>query len=179
MRLRIVTAGLVRVLAALTLLAAASCSEPSPPPTGIDAALDEDASLMVDAPPDGWFDPTRLPDGAPNPCLGARDCEECASRTPCGWCNGSCLAGDTHGAWDLTCSGDSWLYRPVQCPGNGTQCPMHPDCLSCAMDENSCGWCENTHSCVAGDRVGPAQSDPGCTLASGTYIYNTNLMTCP
>lgn len=168
---------LVQTLSALTLLATASCTEP-PNPGGIDAAL-EDASMMMDTGPDAWFDPTRLPDGAQNPCLGARDCEECTSRTPCGWCDGSCLAGDANGAWDLTCSDDRWMYRGVQCPGVGAQCPTHTDCLSCASDENSCGWCANTHSCVAGDGVGPAQSVAGCAPTSGTWIYNTTTQTCP
>lgn len=168
------TVVLVRALAVLTVWVTA-CSDP-PNQTGMDAML-EDAGM--DSGPDGWFDPTRLPDGAPNPCLGARDCEECTSRTPCGWCDGSCLAGDANGSWDLTCSGDTWLYRGVQCPGSGTQCPTHTDCLSCATDENSCGWCANTNSCVAGDAVGPAQSVAGCAPANGTWIYNTMQMTCP
>ena len=164
----------VATLSALLGTIANGCSEPPVQQMDMDAQA-EDAQMMMglDA-----YDPTTLPDGAPNPCLSARDCMECTSRTPCGWCNGSCMAGEANGSYDGTCSGDQWLYRGAQCPGVGSQCPTHTDCDSCARDENSCGWCANTHQCMTGDSTGPANATGGCDRASGTWIYNLDMQVC-
>jgi hypothetical protein len=152
-----------------------------PPPTDNDSGSTDDASMMTtdDAAPTDVPVMTTLPDGAPNPCLDAHTCEECAALTPCGWCGDRCLAGTLEASFDGTCSGMQWAARGSQCPGVGAQCPTHTDCTSCAMDENSCGWCASTRHCVAGDNRGPAWPMDGCTLAQGTWIYNTETQMCP
>ncbi len=117
-------------------------------------------------------DPNHLPDGAPNPCLGAMDCSECTARVPCGWCGDRCLAGTATTSFDGTCTGTSWDWRGSQCPGTGATCPSHTDCVSCATDENSCGWCAGANRCVAGDMTGPARGVSGCAVASGTWMWS-------
>jgi hypothetical protein len=117
-------------------------------------------------------DPRFLPDGAPNPCLGLGDCTSCTATTPCGWCGNRCLSGTDSQSFDGTCMGTDWMWRGVQCPNSGTQCPTHTDCVSCASDENSCGWCANTHQCVAGDQAGPASPVDGCSPTAGTWALH-------
>lgn len=161
---------LLLLLAALTLSA---CSEERRPPDG---HADADAALPDAAPIDA---PDPLPDGAVNPCLGASGCGECTARTPCGWCGDRCLAGTPTGSFDGTCTGTAWLWRRVQCPGAGMQCPGHLDCVSCAADPDLCGWCANAGRCFAGDRSGPARPVEGCSESTGAWIYNLNRQTCP
>jgi hypothetical protein len=140
-------------------------------PMNMDDAATDDAGVTTESP--------TLPDGTPNPCIGATDCGSCTDRTPCGWCNGECKAGTVTSSFDGTCTGDAWMWRGVQCPGIGMQCPGYTTCGACANDTDPCGWCANTHQCVAGDRSGPAIAVDGCTPAAGTWVFNLEMMTCP
>jgi hypothetical protein len=169
-----------RLLALLAALALPACSSDSSSDGGTDPDASARSEMDAKVPDEGVYtDPDTLPDGAPNPCLGAGNCEECTARTPCGWCNNRCLAGTATRSFDGTCSGAQWMWRGVQCPGTGVQCPMHTDCLSCASDPNSCGWCANVRRCVAGDRAGPAQPVEGCGPSAGTWVYNLEQQMCP
>jgi hypothetical protein len=167
----------VRSLLAVVAAFAVGCNDSTGTTDEPDSSVDPMDTLADDASMD---DPNALPDGAPDPCLVATNCADCTAQSPCGWCMGQCFSGTATSSLNGACSGAQWYWRGSQCPGIGAQCPNHWDCVSCAMDPDSCGWCSNVHRCVAGDRTGPADTSlTGCSPASGTWIYNLETMTCP
>jgi hypothetical protein len=90
----------------------------------------------------------------PDPCNDLFDCGACTGEAACGWCEayGTCMTGGPSGPDSGTCS--NWDYNASDCPPPPDPCNDYVDCAGCT-GASSCGWCEDSWTCMTGDSAGP------------------------
>jgi hypothetical protein len=108
----------------------------------------------------GWVTDhtTCITGDVPSGCGLATNCADCTYGYNCGWCGatGMCVPGADMGPTNGTCA-SGWAWYQSDCPATTwpAHCADHTDCDSCTTDNEHCGWCGASGTCLAGVDTGP------------------------
>ena len=104
-------------------------------------------------------------------CAALTRCAQCVMDGDCVWCDGQCVGGQLrHGEPSCPYTSEG-LVGPCTCEPDVCQSECtHTTCSSCVEDDY-CGWCEGTKTCMLGSYFRPLISD----CPAGTWITDSGV----